>query len=228
MATYGTQKVFGGTRYRRFFNPKVKNTADEFGLYQWSTFRAYYAKRDEETGIVSAETGPNGFTLLFLSDFPALARVGYHINGTSGLPVEYGLVANTLWTGLQTSPSGSIGTLEAFGQVAAGYTQGNNVYCTAFPVLADLFDSKEPSAEYFIEVSANSPVICSPIGGNPNSPTAFGFTGTPLGKGVSPIILRDIDYTDAIKQNDNVIVSTNGNEDVAYVVVGLWYTPSKG
>jgi hypothetical protein len=128
---------------------------------------------------------------------------------------------------LQASPSGSIGTLDAFGQIAAGYTQGNSVYCTAFPVLADLPLGVEPTAEYFIEVSANSPVICSPIGGNPSGPTTFGFTGTPVGKGVSPIILQDISYTEAIKKNDNIIVSTNGTEDVAYVVVGLWYTPGK-
>lgn len=52
--------------------------------------------------------------------------------------------------------------------------------------------------------------------------------GTPVGKGVSPIILQDTAYTEAIKKNDNVIVSTYNGEDVAYVVVGLWYTPGKG
>jgi len=224
----GTTKILGGTPYKRYPDPNVKNTANEYGLYPWSTFRAYYAERDAETGVVSATTGPERFTLLFLSDFPALARVGLYVAGVSGAGVTYGLVQNTLDSGLQTSPSGSLGTLDAFGQVAAGYSRGNDVYCTAFPVVADLPETKEPLAQYFIEVSANSPVICSPIGGNLTGPFAFGFTGTPVGKGVSPIILRDIDYTDAIKANDNVIVSTYSGEDVAYVVVGLWLTPGKG
>lgn len=227
MATYGTQKVLGGTRYKRYFDPKVKNTANEFGLYQWSTFRAYYAVRSEETGVVGPTPAPGPLTLLFLSDFPALARVGLTVPGTLA-PVEYGLVQNVLVSGLKDTPTGSTVTLESFGQVAAGYTQGNSVYCTAFPVLADYPTNEGDPAQCFIEVSANSPVICSPIGGNQNFPNGFGFAGTPVGKGVSPIILQDTAYTEAIKKNDNVIVSTDGFEDVAYVVVGLWYTPGKG
>ena len=228
MATYGTQKVLGGTRYKRYFDPKVKNTANEFGLYQWSTFRAYYAALDEETGLIGPANSIGPLTLLFLSDFPALARVGLASPGVSGVPLPYGLVQNTLLSGLKDTPTGSDVTLESFGQVGAGYTPGNSVYCTAFPVLADHPSLEDPSQQRFIEVSANSPVICSPIGGTPTSPTAFGFTGTPVGKGVSPIILRDTDYTEAIRKNDNVIVSAYNGEDSAFVVVGLSYTFGKG
>ena len=224
MATYGTQKVLGGTRYKRYFDPKVKNTANEFGLYQWSTFRAYYAQREDVTGVVVPWYQPNSLTLLFLSDFPALARVGLHLIPGTGVSVTYGLVENTLATGLKATPSGSYITLESYGQVATGYTNGNNVACTGFPVQADHPESDDNTAQRFIEVSANSAVICSPIGGIPNSGIKFAFSGSPVGKGVSPIILRDLDYTDAIKQNDNVIVSNDGFEDVAYVVVGLWNT----
>jgi hypothetical protein len=223
MATYGTQKVFGGTRYQRFFNPKVKNTANEFGLYQWSTFRAYYAEVDAGTGIIMLASNPAKPALLFLSDFPALVRAG-GLSTVVGSSVLYTVVENTLSTGLTATPSGSAVTLEAYGQVASGYTKGNSVFCTGFPVLTPTFPSAVPPPQYFLEATANSPVICSPVGGPPAG--TFGFNGTPVGKGVSPIILRDLDYTDAIKKNDNVIVSTNNVEDVAYVVVGLWITPS--
>ena len=233
MATYGTQKVLGGTRFRRYFDPKIKNTANEFGLYQWSTFRAYYAVRDAVTGVVSAAARPETTTmlsLLFLADFPALVRVGLHLypGAPANVPVQYGLVQNTLRSGLKDTPTGSPVVIDAFGQVAAGYTQGNSVHCTGFPVYADWPDSDDITSQWLIEATANSPVICSPIGGSPLTPLYFGFAGTPVGKGVSPIILQDTAYTEAIKKNDNVIVSTNGTEDVAYVVVGLWITPSQG
>jgi hypothetical protein len=224
MPTEGTEKVLGGTRYRRYPDPVVKGTPNGYGLYSWSAFNAYCAEVNDVTGVVEASAEPNTLLLLFLSDIPALLRAA----AFDGSSLLYTVAMNTLTSGLKTTMGGSTDvTLDAFGQVASGYTgAAAQVFCTGFPVVTCSWPVREAASQYSIEVTANSPVVCSPVGGPTTD--AFGeplcgFSGTPLGKGVSPIILRDSDYTEAIKANDNIIVSTDGTDNVAYVVVGLWH-----
>jgi len=226
MAADGTEKVLGGTRYKRYPDPVVKNTANAYGLYPWSAFNAYCAEVNDVTGVVEASAEPNTLLLLFLSDIPALLRAA----AFDGSTLLYTVAMNTLTSGLKTTMGGSTGvTLDAFGQVASGYTgAAAQVFCAGFPAQTCSWPIPIAPAQYSIEVTANSPVVCSPVGGPTTD--AFGvllcgFSGTPLGKGVSPIILRDSDYTEAIKANDNIIVSTDGTDNVAYVVVGLWHVP---
>ena len=218
MATQGTEKVLGGTPYKRYPDPSVKNTANEFGLYPWSVFRALFVQRAPVTNlIVSADPtpgAPRSYCLLFLSDFPALARTAALYNATY---YTYYDCRSFLTSGLTTEPGGgALVTVPAYGQVAAGYTgDTGQVYCTGFSVKASYGNITVPPSEYFIEVTANSPVINTPIGD---------AKWTPVGKGVTPVILKATDYTAAIKAADNIIVSTDGANDVAYVVVGLWFT----
>jgi hypothetical protein len=215
--TQGTEKILGGTPYKRYPDPNVSNLPNEFGLYPWSVFRAKFVKLDPITNrIVYAdptESFPRSYCLLFLSDFPALAR-------TAALNNQYTYYdcRSVLTSGLTTEPGGgTLVTLPAYGQVAAGYTgDTGQVYCTGFPVIANYGNTTLPPSFYFIEVTANSPVINTPIGDN--------IYVTPVGKGVTPVILKATDYTAAIKAADNIIVSNDGANDVAYVVVGLWFT----
>ena len=229
MATQGTTKVLGGTPYKRYPDPAVSNLPNQFGLYPWSSFRARLAQFDE-SGVIqatgSADVGKsNG--LLFLSDAPSIVRAGfdaggpyYYADGNAVLSFELGV------QGLVTQPGGTTNVeLNAFGKVARGYTgAASDVYCTGFLVYLYLFvPTVEDEYTPFVEVTANSPVINSPISGND---TRKFFPVSKTGTGVTPIILKSTDYTEAIKANNNVITCDDpiGTfASVSYVVVGLWF-----
>ena len=231
MSTYGTEKVLGGTTYKRYPDPNVSNLPNQFGLYPWSSFRARLAQFDGNGVIqpsVIADVASNG--LLFLSDAPAIVRAGYDVGG----PFYYsdGTAVLSFLPGVQglvTQPGGTTNVeLNTFGEVAKGYTgAASDVYCIGFPVFL-YYDppTDPPPDEYalFVEVTANSPVINSPISGNSDSRKRFPVSKT--GTGVTPIILKSTDYTEAIKANNNVITCDDpigAFASVSYVVVGLWF-----
>lgn len=224
MATQGTEKVLGGTPYKRYPDPNVSNLPNQFGLYPWSSFRARLGQFDEN-GVIR----PSGFDdvisssgLLFLSDAPAVIRAGYDASG----PFYYSDGDAALSCGLVTQPGGgTLVTLDAFGQPAIGYAgAANDVYCIGFPVYLYFYQPVESDYALFVEATANGPVISSPLSGNARGDKRFPVTET--GTGVTPIILKSTDYTDAIKANNNVIVCGDFHgvySSVSYVVVGLWF-----
>ena len=226
MATQGTQKVWGGTRYKRYTDPSVKNTANEFGLYQWNTFRAYLYSVDEETGQVNpiSTYEQSVECLLFLSDAPALLRAGTYSYGT----LTYRDCYSTLSSRLLTTPGGSTDTiLSAAGEVADGYTGATGeVRCTGFPIFCSFGNSTEPVTSYpFVEVVANGSTVNGPL----YYANSFGGSPNVLGKGLAPIILQADQYTDAIKAANNIVTWTGltaeGPQTFAGVVVGLWFPP---
>ena len=229
MARQGTTKVLGGTRYKRYPDPAVSNLPNQFGLYPWSSFRARLGQFDGSGVIqpsVIADVASNG--LLFLSDTPSIVRAGYDAGGpfyySDGDAVLSFLIGVQ---GLVTQPGGTTNVeLNTFGEVAKGYTgAANDVYCIGFPVFLYFYPATEAD-DYalFVEVTANSPVINSPISGNSDSRKRFPVSQT--GTAVTPIILKSTDYTEAIKANNNVITCDDPEgrfASVSYVVVGLWF-----
>ena len=230
MATQGTTKILGGTAYKRYPDPNVSNLPNEYGLYPWSSFRARLGQFDGDGVIQATGIADVGLSnaLLFLSDAPSIVRAGldaggpfYYSDGNAILSFERGV------QGLVTQPGGTTNVeLNTFGEVAKGYTgAASDVYCTGFLVYLYLFvPVVENEYAPFVEVTANSPVINSPISGNSNSRKGFPVSET--GTGVTPIILKSTDYTDAIKANNNVITCADPAGEftsVSYVVVGLWF-----
>jgi len=231
MATQGTTKILGGTRYKRYPDPNVSNLPNEFGLYPWSSFRARLGQFDGSGVIQRSEIADVGKSngLLFLSDAPSIVRAGYDVggpfyysDGDAVLSFELGV------QGLVTQPGGTTNVeLNTFGEVAKGYTgAASDVYCTGFLVYLYLFAPIEPPPDdyaLFVEALANGPVINSPISG---SDARKSFPVSKTGTGVTPIILKSTDYTNAIKANNNVITCADPEgafTSVSYVVVGLWF-----
>jgi hypothetical protein len=224
MAVKGTQKVLGGTTYKRYPDPNVSNLPNQFGLYPWSSFRARLGQFDGD-GVIR----PSGFDdvissigLLFLSDAPAVIRAGYDAGG----PFYYSDGVATLSCDLVTQPGGATTVvLDAFGQPAVGYAgAAKDVYCIGFPVFWYFDAVVESDYALFVEATANGPVISSPLSGNEARHKRFPVTET--GTGLTPIILKSDDYTAAIKANNNVIVCADFHglySSVSYVVVGLWF-----
>ena len=212
MATQGTTKVLGGTPAKRYSDPYVTNRPNEYGLYQWSAFRATVCWFNEEGTLANLTDTAESITgLLFVSDLPAILNYCGILGGINAAGRAY----NELATGvLYSAPDtgSSYVTLPSFGKVASGYSGFNaQVYVTGFP-----FSGTTSSSEdyYFLDCIANSPNICAPIG---KAWTGTGSSATPVGKGSSPILLQWDQYTQAIKDNDNIIEQSG----YSYVVVGL-------
>ena len=212
MATQGTEKVLGGTPYKRYPDPNVKGTPNEYGLYPWSTFRARFMYIDPQ-GYVAPGTGNCSEALLFTSDIPAIVTVSYNIS------LENSLTSNIL----SPTAGGTPGvTVSAFGEVAKGYAGANHeVQCSGFTVnnafsTINLNDTN-------LDCIANGSVICSPLGRN-NYATGPSFNDTDK-LGTTPIILQAADYTQAMYDNGNIIRETltlPSGLISSWIVVGLW------
>jgi len=217
MATQGTEKILGGTAYKRYPDPLVKGTPNQYGLYPWSTFRARFMYIDNNGYVASAQSGAFQEGLLFTSDIPAIVTAANTLNLNN-------VVKSNI---LSSTPGGSPGvTVSTFGQVAKGYAGAiNTIECTGFPVKYGFstFNFNDTN----LDCTANSSVICSPIGKN------LYQTGSSIDStdklGTTPIILRASDYTQAMYDNGNII-----RETISYlppgtlgswIVVGL-YLPS--
>ena len=215
MATQGTEKVLGGTPAKRYSDPYVTNRPNEYGLYQWSAFRATVCWFNEEGTLVPLTDVATSITgLLFVSDLPAILNYWSITAGVGTL----GTAENFLYTDvLYSAPDtgSSFVTLPSFGKVASGYSGFNaQIYVTGFPFFGG---AGQTDQYYFLDCIANSPNICSPIG---NSKVGLLNFGTPVGKGSTPILLQWNQYTQAIKDNDNIIEQSG----YSYVVVGLCLT----
>ena len=212
MATQGTDKVLGGTSAKRYSDPYVTNRPNEYGLYQWSAFRATVCWFNEEGTLAPlTDTAESIEGLLFVSDLPAILNYCGILGGINAAGRAYNeLSAGVLYSAPDTGSAYVV--LPSFGKVASGYSGFNaKVYVTGF-----LFSGATSNSDdyYFLDCIANSPNICAPIG---KAWTGTGSSATPVGKGSSPILLQWDQYTQAIKDNDNIIEQGG----YSYVVVGL-------
>lgn len=219
-----SQKILAGTPYKRYPDPNVKGTPNQFGLYPWSTFRAKLMLIDNNGYVAPALSGQCSEALLFTSDLPAIVTAWYFTSGFSPTlilaNIENSLTSNIL----SASSGGSPGvTVSAFGEVAKGYAgASHNVECSGFTV-AKTFSSI-PLKDTHLDCIANASVICSPLGRN-NYSTGSSITAADK-RGTNPIILRASDYTQAIYDNGNIISEVfpfgPSGYNGSWIVVGLW------
>lgn len=224
MAVKGTQKVLGGTPAKRYPDPLVKGTPNQFGLYPWSAFdapliRGFYTREDVEGVALPADNIPDTEAvdvLVFTSDIPAISR---SIVTNLSVRLQYSRIApNTLACSFVSATSGGAPgvSIAQYGQVLSGYTGAAlEVYVTGFPlqIRVNYPGSTLEMDSVFLQVWANSPVINGVVGPLWDSPDF-----SPLAP--SPIILDAALYTQAIKDNGN-IYQLNASAP-QYQVVGLY------
>ena len=217
MATYGTQKVLAGTRSVRHPDPRIKGTANEFGLYQWSAFDALLVNGllpngtlDALAGVVSGDPVD---VLVFTTDIPVVARA-IITDVTANLQFSQ-VCVNVLTTTAAVSTSGVVSnaTITEYGQVLTGYAgAASDVLVTGFPLLFSVVVPGAGATEDAIHLSvlANSAVINGVIG-----PIAGNSITAPI-----PVILASAAYTQAIKDNNNILQLNSATPQ--YQVVGLF------
>ena len=224
MATYGTQKVLAGTQSVRYPDPKIKGTANEFGLYQWSAFDAPlikgFATREDVEGVaLDADNIPDTEAvdvLVFTSDIPAISR---SIVTNLVARLQYSRIApNTLACSFVSATSGGATgvSVAQYGQVLSGYTGAAlEVYVTGFPlqIRVNYPGSTVEMDSVSLQVWANSPVINGVVGPLYDDPDF-----SPLAP--SPIILDASLYTQAIKDNGNIYQLNSTAPQ--YQVVGIY------
>jgi hypothetical protein len=225
----GTTRVFGGTRYRRFSDPLPSGGPSSYGLYPWSTFKARLGKITSSEFASADNTDIADATLvnvlIFSSDIPAVATA--RVTDTTAITQYFNDVTNTLSVPFLVTVAGGATAASAgvLGNVVTGFAN-TSVPCSGFPAQflptpsgatgdADLTD---------LIVSANSPTICAPVSQNVVGTADAGSTLQPI-----PVILRNSDYTNAIRfsgstaataqYGDNVILTPAGK---LWQVVGLW------
>ena len=220
MAKEGTEKVFGGTAYKRNSDPKVVGTPNQFGLYPWSAFRAGLGSLDKSTFAVEYETtgsldGLAVEVLLFTSDIPAIAT-GVSYDGVNN--VAYPSPASNRFISayiLSPTSGGSTGVTGAqYGKVLSGYAGVlQSVYCTGFVSLVTYYPPNgETSTAYSFECLSNGPVVSAPVG--PNNLTA-GNTLAPV-----PLRLSSTAYTQAMYDAGNIYTDPTNNR--LFQIVGLY------
>jgi hypothetical protein len=209
MARQGTNKVFGGTPAKRYTDPSQSNLPNEYGLYPWSSFVATVVEVVDGAVVPYTDSASSLQALLFTSDIPA--KIVYYGSNIGG-PPQYGPGYNELSAFVSKTKGVFAGaTITAFGEVVKGYAgAAYDVYVSGFPIAAQTAVGEF----YFIDCTANSPNICSPIGNSRVGELNF---GTPVGKGSTPILIKYDQYTQAIKDNNNIIEQAG----YSYIVVGL-------
>ena len=228
--TYYNQTVLGGTSAPRYPDPLVTGAPNADGLYPWSNFRARFATYTPVDGLVSPdvelESVETVYLLLFTSDIPAM---GYVAAASDGAPrfivspsAKVGISGGPAF--FKTTATGGTDVTVSAGQVGVGYVATGaaapNAYIatTGFPANVTIAESSFSPAE--IWVWANSPNIASPISfQNWDSVD----TATAKASGFLPIILQYSDYTQAIRDAGNILISTYpGQAGATFQVVGLY------
>ena len=230
MAKQGTQKVLGGTPAKRYPDPLVTNTPNAYGLYPWSAFRAPLVDIDSPSGQITVVTDREDAyieLLLFTSDLPAICWL-VAVTVVVGPFVQFFnyVENNTNCQFLFAQPSG--GTLASaanIGQVLQGYVPNNyaeQIYCTGFaarvqnPNLAPYGGAEGSATKYYVTCIANAATISIPI--------SFSQPFQPQGtlSAPEPVIVRQGDYTQAMKDAGNIFVDSSGG---VCLIVGLWAQP---
>ncbi len=216
MATQGTDKVFGGTPYKRYPDPASPGTPNAYGLSPWSAFKARLSYfRDGVISPAETLTDNNITSILFTTDIPVIVLP--ICNDANFRTVMITQANNALTTALVSSTpgvSGGIAAIPVQGKVLSGYSgSGLDVPVMGFPV--DFYiqssgsEGSVTSAD--LMVVANGPVINGPVG--PLDPN-YGSSIAPF-----PILLFSQDYTEAMRAAGNQILDSNGS---LAQIVGLW------
>lgn len=212
--------VKAGTPAPRY--PLTKGIPDPRGLYPWSVLEGRCVYLDGGDVTTQSFTNGNGVqVLVFTCDVPVLFK-GITGKGTgSTSPYYFDLSLTSTSTAVlvneETGPATNA-TIANFGQVATGYTATERVPCSGFSSgeFAVLVNGGGASVANALDIQAFALCggIVSPIAQTDHD-TGAGTESAPL-----PIILREADYTQAIRDNDNVYF--NGGSGTYYLVVGLW------
>ena len=215
MATDGTEKVLGGTRYKRYSDPNVSNLPNAYGLYPWSILYARVSYIDGNGAVqpISGLTDPTNINLLlFLSDLPCLGQLKCYTTGATNAHQLTDITNEVSVPFLVKTAGGATVVTVDIGEVAQGYTgPANAVRCTGFPALgiADVAGVGVTVDDSSVLVWANNGVMSAPISQNKDS----GSTLVP-----QPIILLYTQYTAAIVTGNNIFTDTAGKK---WIVVGL-------
>lgn len=226
-----TQYPFGKP-YPRAIDPIPSGIANGRGLYRWSAFYAPLVTliNDliEADGSLTSEVVS---LLLFTNDIPIIARA--YVYDATSLQYNTTPLQNlvTLSAAFVTDASGGVApvTITNYGEVLKGYSgDALSVSVSGFPArLASVVTAPLSStvSNNVIQPGTATSVAIECIA---NGAVASGIVGHAfIGKATSfsiaaptPVILRSSDYTQAIKDNDNLLVDANGNLGQ---VVGLYY-----
>jgi hypothetical protein len=216
--------VKAGTPVPRY--PLVKGIADPRGLYPWSVLEARLMTfTDGELPPSTVNTLVNGDeirVLVFTCDVPVLFKgiTGKGAATTSpyvfDIPNSYD--STPLLVNEESGPA-TDATIATYGQVFRGYTATNRVPCSGFGSdSAEIYVNgrgTSVASNVDIQVFAEGDTISSPIGAAEHGASVF--------PGLTPIILLESDYTQAIRDNDNLIIDNSVPPTVfGYIVVGLW------
>jgi len=212
-------QYYAGKPSPRVTDPPLKGVANARGTYPWTTFYARLSYLD--AGEVKASSGfVNGALgaevkanlLLFLADIPGIAQLKcYHSDATNSPRLND--VTNELGLPFLFTTSGGIVevALANVGQVAIGYAgAGSTVRVSGFPAKTYFRvagNAAQTTDEASILVWGNGG-IASPVSQNRDA-------GSPIAP--QPIVLLQSDYTQAIKDNGNLIAF----DKYLYLVVGL-------
>lgn len=212
MAKYGTEKVFGGTSYSRDTDPIVSGKANSLGLYPWSAFRAALGTGTATSFSLLASVAKTDTVdiLLFTSDVLAQGSiVASDVILTAALrPVASVPFFDATAGGADlVVPVGKVGQ----GYVATGEAAPNNyIECSGFPVSGVTATAQSGLIE--AAILANSANISSPV-------SRQDWATASADSGALPVILDYTDYTVAIRDAGNKIVTAGG---IVYQVVGLY------
>lgn len=231
MATYSQKSVLGGTSYKRYPDPTVSGSGNEYGLYPWSTFRARLGSY--ASGLFTADefdyTAASRLNfLLFTSDSLALGDLTIVLNanpeGNINPAFQVGVAGTPAF--FKATPAGADVVVPA-GKVGTGYVynaaatadEDKNIFASGFPAYAGLIFVVAGKLDAV--VFTNSPNISSPIGyqvwADVISPAAAAVNGA------LPIILLYSDYTKAMRDAGNLIVATGAAQlGQRYQIVGLY------
>ena len=228
-----TQYPFGKP-YPRVIDPKPTGVANPQGLYRWSAFYAPLAIYAGGTVEADSTLAGDAVTLLlFTNDIPVINRAVVTDATTRQTNTQAVVNIKTLPAAFVASTAGGAApvVLTNYGEVLKGYAgaalavpvsgfaagiSGTVVAPLGTTVTAGSVVAGAASS-VAIECIANGAVASGIVGPNYSGAVAFGSATAPI-----PTIINAAAYTQAIKDNDNVVVSGAG---LLYQVVGLYYTP---
>jgi hypothetical protein len=216
----------------RVIDPKPTAVANGRGIYRWS---AFYAPLATYSGTaVAADSTLAGDTislLLFTADIPVICRAHVYDNSTIQTNTQSVVNEVSLPALFVTDTSGGGGTVTVsnYGAVLKGYAGAGQVVAVSGFAATIYEDVTAPLGttvtggevqpgtidSVAIECIANGAVASGIVGPNFSGKASFGSVAAP-----TPVIILNANYTQAIKDNDNLIVSSAG---LLYQVVGLYY-----
>jgi hypothetical protein len=221
-----------GKPYPRVLDPKQSGLANPQGLYRWSAFYAPLATYSGTTVAADSTLAGDSVTLLlFTNDIPVICRAVVYDATTQQTNTQASVNFRTLPAAFVAATAGGTAavTVTNYGEVMKGYAgaalavpvsgfaaaiSGSVVAPLGTTVTAGVVQAGVASS-VAIECIANGAVASGIISPNFTSAGTFGSALAP-----TPIILQNSAYTQAIKDNDNLIVSSTG---LLYQVVGLYY-----